>query len=85
MYLRVSVISTVAGGAEDVLKNCYNGILVEYLYDKKLAELFRQVYEADQSKLDEMTRAARENVAAKFSVLEMASALEETFSQEIKV
>ncbi len=84
MYLKVPVISTVAGGTGDVLKNGYNGILVEHLDEKKLADFFRQVYEADQSKLDEMTRAARETVLEKFSVQEMASALEETFSQAIK-
>lgn len=84
MYLRVPVISTTAGGTVDVVKNGYNGMLVEHTDYKKLAGLYRQVYETDKSELDRMARAARETVIENFSVQEMASALEEKFSQAIK-
>ncbi len=79
MYLGLPVITTPAGGAEEIIVHGKNGFLVEHGDENKLADLFRQVCLDQKHLLPEIARAGQQTVINRFSVHDMALAMEKAF------
>lgn len=67
MYLRNVPVSTLAGGAEEVIIDGKNGFVVEYGKENRLAEIFLDL-SANPQRRNSISQAARETVVKKFSL-----------------
>jgi len=79
MYLGIPVITTPAGGAQEVVRNRENGFLVNYGDEKALAGLMLEVYNNIDNFSDMIGSRARKTFPARFSLIEMTSSLEKIF------
>ncbi|RQD75842.1 glycosyltransferase, partial [Desulfonatronospira sp. MSAO_Bac3] len=79
MYLGLPVIATPAGGAAEVIKHGKNGFLVEHGDESNLADLFIGLFMDQEHLLPEIARNGQQTVANRFSVRDMALAIEKAF------
>lgn len=80
MFLKVPVISSLAGGAGEFIRNGFNGLLVRDYSEETLADLFHQVYQGDR--YANMAEAGRQTVLERFSLDTMAKSLEKVFKAD---
>ena len=80
MFLKVPVISSLAGGAGEFIRNGFNGLLVRDYSQETLADLLHQVYQGDR--YANMAEAGRQTVLERFSLDTMAKSLEKVFKAD---
>lgn len=79
MYMGVPVITTPAGGAQEVVRDRENGFLAGYGDEKTLAKLMLEVCDNKNYFAATIGTRGRNTVAAMFSLSGMTSSLEEIF------
>ncbi len=84
MYLGMVVISTPAGGAEDVISHGVNGFLTDFKETDNLSRLLSRVYFKKGFDPDKLVHRARQTVLNHFSLEKMAWSLLELLNQEIE-
>ncbi len=79
MYLKIPVITTRAGGVEDIINHGHNGFLVDD-DEESFSRLFEDTLDTSPDLLKNMGVEAYRTVAARFSLSEMARQLEQKFA-----
>ncbi|MEI6650949.1 MAG: glycosyltransferase [Chlorobiaceae bacterium] len=83
MYLNCVPLSTYAGGVREVITDKKNGFLFDYGDEKKLAELFRMLYNDEKQRI-QVAKAAQERVIQQFSIPVMATEVAHFCSETIE-
>ena len=83
MALRCAPISTLSGGADELIEDGRNGFLVRYGDEKRLAEIFGELYK-NPGKVATVAANAHETIMQRFSIERMRNDLLEWCSEIIE-
>lgn len=78
MYMGIPVVTTPAGGSQEVVKDRENGFLIRYGDQKQLSALMFEIYK-NSNLSDRIGVRGKKTVASNFSLPEMTSSLEKIF------
>lgn len=84
MYLGLPVITTPAGGAEEIISHGKNGFLIDHGDENALAEFFWQLCKDKKHLLNKVGQAGSRTVMSRFSLHSMALAMEKAFDSTLR-